>query len=219
MKRLINIQNEDKVVYPVHLCDQSFKDCLELLLIFNHYVYIKGFNRLLKDHGGDGLLINGGQKVKLEKGFIEFKNYNRQIPIPFKIYADFKCLLKNVDSGIDNDCFSYTSKYQDHVPCSFAYKLVYINDKFSIDIVLYRGKDAVFKFIQHIFKEYDYCRGVRRKHFNNNLVMTAEQNEEFERTNICWICGKLIDIDENKVRDHDHTKKDNNYRGAAHTST
>ena len=46
--------------------------------------------------------------------------------------------------------------------------------------------------------------------------MTAEQNEEFERTNICWICGKLIDIDENKVRDHDHTKKGNNYRGAAH---
>ena len=46
--------------------------------------------------------------------------------------------------------------------------------------------------------------------------MTAEQNEEFERTNICWICGKLIDIGENKVKDHDHTKKGNNYRGAAH---
>ena len=46
-------------------------------------------------------------------------------------------------------------------------------------------KPAVFKFIQCISKEYDYCRGVRRKHFNNNLVMTAEQNEEFERTNIC----------------------------------
>ena len=31
----------------------------------------------------DCLLINGGQKVKLKKGFIEFKNYNRQIPAPF----------------------------------------------------------------------------------------------------------------------------------------
>ena len=70
------------------------------------------------------MLINGGQNVKLEKGFIKFKNFNRQIPVPFKIYADFECLLKGYDVGIDDDCFSYTRKYQGHIPCSFAYKLV-----------------------------------------------------------------------------------------------
>ena len=58
------------------------------------------------------MLINGGQNVKLEKGFIEFKNFNRQIPVPFKIYAEFACLLKSCNAGVDNDCFSYTSKYQ-----------------------------------------------------------------------------------------------------------
>ena len=79
-----------------------------------------------------------------------------------------------------------------------------INDKYSKDIVLYRGKNAVFKFIQCIFKEYNYCKGIMKKHFNNNLVISAEQNEEFERSNICWICGKLIEIGDNKVRDHDH---------------
>ena len=42
-----------------------------------------------------------------------------------------------------------------------------------------------------------------KKHFNKNLVMTDEENEEFERSNICCICGKLIDFDE-KVRDHCH---------------
>ena len=130
------------------------------------------------------MFIKGRQNVKLEKGFIEFKNYSRQILVPFKIYADFECLLKNVHCGV-HDCFSYTSKYQDHIPCSFAYKLVCVNDKFSKDLVLYRGKNAVFKFIQCIFKEYDYCRKVMKKHFNKNLVMTAEQNEEFERSNIC----------------------------------
>ena len=56
------------------------------------------------------------------------------------------------------------------------------------------------------------------KHFNKNLVMTADQNEEFERSNICWICSKLIENDDNKVRDHDHTKSGNNYRGPAHWS-
>ena len=74
------------------------------------------------------------------------------IPAPFKIYADFECLLKEVDIGVNNDYCSYTAKYQDHIPCSFAYKLVCVNDRYSKDIVLYRGKNAVFKFIQSIFK-------------------------------------------------------------------
>ena len=45
--------------------------------------------------------------------------------------------------------------------------------------------------------------------------MTAEQNEEFERSNICSICGKLIDFNE-KVRDPCHIT--GKYRGAAHWS-
>ena len=174
---------------------------------------------MLEKHSKDCLLINGGQNVKLEKGFIEFKNFNRQIAVPFKIYADLECLLKPCDEnlvGVDNDCFFYTKKYEDHIPCIFAYKLVYIDNKFSEDVVLYRGKNAVFKFIQCIFGEYDYCRSVIKKLFNKNLVMTAEENEEFERSNICWICGKLIDIDDNKVRDHCHIT--GKYRGAAHWS-
>ena len=89
------------------------------------------------------MLINGGQDVKLEKGVIEFKNFNRQTPVPFKIYVEFECLLKGCDVGFDNDCFSYTKKYQDYVPCSFAYKLVCVDNKFSKDIVVYRGKNPI----------------------------------------------------------------------------
>ena len=170
---------------------------------------------VLNEHKKDCLLINGAQNVKLEKGFTEFKNFNKQIPVPFKIYADFDCLLKGVDCGVDNECFSYTKKYQDHIPCSFAYKVVYVDNKFSKDIVLYRGKNAILQFIMSILKEYDYCKSVVKKHFNKNLVMTAEQIEEFERTNICWICGKLIDFDE-KVRDHCHIT--GKYRVCAHWS-
>ena len=33
-------------------------------------------------------------------------------------------------------------KYQDHVPCSFAYKVVCVDDKFSKPIVLYRGENV-----------------------------------------------------------------------------
>ena len=44
------------------------------------------------------LSINGKQSVKLEKGIIEFENYFKQIPVPFKIYADFECNLRGVES-------------------------------------------------------------------------------------------------------------------------
>ena len=40
---------ENKVIFPVYLSDQSFDNTLDLLLISNHYVYIKDFNRLMFD--------------------------------------------------------------------------------------------------------------------------------------------------------------------------
>ena len=43
------------------------------------------------------LSINGKQSVKLEKGIIKFENYFKQLPVPFKIYADFACNLRDVE--------------------------------------------------------------------------------------------------------------------------
>ena len=123
-------------------------------------------------------------------------------------------LIKNCDFGVDNDVYSYTRKYQDHIPCSFAYKLACVDNKFSKDVVLYRENNAVLNFLKCIFKEYEYCGRIVKKHFNKPLIMSALENEEFETTNICWICGKLIENDNDKVRDHCHiTIK---YRNAVH---
>ena len=156
------------------------------------------------------------ENVKLEKKFISFKNYSRQIPAPFKIYADFEYILKNVDSDIINNDISCTKKYQDHIPCSFACKVVCVDNKYSKKIILYRGKDAINKFIKSILNEYNYCRRIMRMYFYKNLVMNAEENERFELTNICWICDKLIENTDNKVRDHCHIT--GKYRDAAHYS-
>ena len=60
--------------------------------------------------------------------------------IPFKIYTDFECIFKKVEcDSIKNDS-SYTEKYQSHILCSFSYKVVCIDNKFSKKVVLYRGK-------------------------------------------------------------------------------
>ena len=77
--------------------------------------------KTLIQHKEDCLIINGKQSVKLESEFISFKNYSKQMPVPFKIYNDFECILKNVDCDIE--CCSnssYTRKYQEHVPCSYV---------------------------------------------------------------------------------------------------
>ena len=102
---------------------------------------------------------------------IELKNYFKQIPVPFKIYADFECNLKSVESYEG----SYSKKYQDHVPCSFAYKLFCVNDEFTKPIVVFRGENAAFKFIEAFLREFEYCKKVMKKHFNKNLVMSEEE--------------------------------------------
>ena len=126
---------ENGLVFPIYVSDQKFEDSMDLLLLIDddksHYVYIKDFDRFMfhktKDknkkwfcrsclqcfcrenvlikHKEDCLSINGKQLVKLEKGIIE--NYSKQIPVPFKIYTDFDCNLRGVESYEG----SYTKKY------------------------------------------------------------------------------------------------------------
>ena len=46
--------------------------------------------------------------------------------------------------------------------------------------------------------------------------MSAEDEERFQLSNNCWIFDELIDVGDNKVRDHCHIT--GKYRGSAHCS-
>ena len=46
--------------------------------------------------------------------------------------------------------------------------------------------------------------------------MSAEEEEKFQLSNKCWICDKLFDVGDGKVRGHCHIT--GKYRGAAHFS-
>ena len=102
------------------------------------------------------------------------------------------------------------------VPCSFAYKVVCVDNKFSKKIVLYRGKDAVYEFIKSILNEYNYCKKVTKNCFCRNLIMSAEEKERFEQKNICWLLVKVFEISDEKVRYHCHISR--KYRGVPHWS-
>ena len=212
-----------------------------LLLIDNeksHYVYIKDFNRfmfhrtksqnqkwfcksclqcfssenILIKHKEIYLSINSKQSVKLEEEIIKIEYYFKQIPVPFKIYADFECNFKKIQCNEG----SYTKKYQDHIPCSFTYKIVCNDDRFSKSSIIYRGENAAYEFIKAILEKHKYCKKIMNKHFNKNLITTEEEENLFQQSNKCWICKKLIDNDKDKVRDHCHIS--GKFRGAAHKS-
>ena len=159
---------------------------------------------------------SGKQNVKLKNGSISFKNYFKQLPVPFKIYADFECILKKVECDSIKNNSSYTEKYQSNIPCSFAYKVDCIDNKFSKKVLLYREKNAAYKFIEATLSEYSYCTGVIKKHFNKNLIMSTEEEEKFQLANSFWICDKLLDVGDDKVRDHYHIT--GKYRGTSHWS-
>ena len=179
-------------------------------MVFRSCLQCFSSESVLIKHKENCLSINGKQSVKLEKGITEFENYFKQIPAPFKIYADFECNLRGVK------CYegSYTKKYEDHIPCSFAYNVVRVDDRFTKPIVVYRGEIGAYEFIKAILKEYNYCRKIMSKHFNKNLIMSEEEEHLFQQSNSCWICKKLVDNDEEKVRDHCHVT--GKFRGAAH---
>ena len=71
-----------------------------------------------------------------------------------------------------SSCFK---KCQDHIPCSFAYKPVCVDDIFSKSIVVYRGENNAYKFFEAILEEFEYSKKLMKKHFNKNLIMTEEE--------------------------------------------
>ena len=62
-----------------------------------------------------------------------------------------------------------SKKYQVHIPCSFAYKLVCVDYKFSKAFVLYRDENAADEFIEAILKEHEYCKKVMKKHLKKKI--------------------------------------------------
>ena len=98
---------------------------------------------ILFNHRKQCLLINGCLAVKYESGTIKFTNYNKLIPILFKIYAYKECFSKRTNSQ-EGD---HTIKYQEHYTNPIGAKLVCIDDKCTLPTVIFKGEKCINKFI------------------------------------------------------------------------
>ena len=134
---------ENKLVFTIYISNKKFKDSMDLLLLIkdnkSHYVFIKDFNRFmfkktknknkkyfckscLQCFSSEKVLIKlkkdclSIKSVKAEEEIIKFENYFKQLQVPFKIYADFECNLRNVED--------YEGSYTKNIMITFLVALL-----------------------------------------------------------------------------------------------
>ena len=211
----------------------------------SHYTLIKNFNRLLrsqKTKSKDGEIFickkcfthytkqellekhirycssNETVAVKMPEPntMLYFKNYHKQLPIPFVVYADFECFTKPMNSCSPNPKDSYNYNYQKHEPSGFCIFIKGVVDK-KIKPIVY-SKTEEDEDIAKIFVEKltEATRGIYNDFYRRPkpLILSKDEQKSFDKAEFCHICNK--ELLEDKVRDHCHFT--GQYRGAAHNS-
>ena len=147
--------------------------------------------------------------------YLKFKNFLHSERAPFAVYADFESIVKPIDSCEPDPNKSYTKKYQKHEPVSFVYYIksfnegVYPSTKRTYIKENPEDPDPVDVFINWLEEDVKIISELG----NKKMVITKEEEEQFKQASNCWICGKLLNL-EDRVRDHCHFT--GRFRGAAH---
>ena len=175
---------------------------------------LHGFIRqdLLKDHKPH-CCQHGPQRIELpneDNASLHFKDYHKQLKVPFVIYADFESLTTKIHFTSPDPHTSYTQKYQHHQPCGFSYVVVSEGEQYFKPPVVYRGADAVDKFLECLEEEQKYIN--EKLDFVEPMRIENEEEQMFQDAVDCHICGYELGAD--RVRDHCHLT--GKFRGAAH---
>ena len=114
------------------------------------------------------LEIKGKQALKMPEigSKIDFKNFKKQLQVPFVIYADFEAITEPIHGCQPSNQKSFTEAYQkytDSVVCCY-------DDKYTKPIQYYRGEKAVYKFMESMLNEVKYCKKILKTKFNKPLI-------------------------------------------------
>ena len=193
--RLIRKQKTKSLNGKIFICKRCFSHYTKEELLEKHIKYCSNNQTALI-------------KMPEPKTMLYFKNYHKQLPIPFVVYADFECFTKPMNSCSPNPKESYNYNYQKHEPSGFCFYVKGIVDK-KIKPIIYTKKsedeDVAKIFVEKLT---EVTKSLRTK----PLRLTSSEQKSFEEANTCHICN--CDLGEDKVRDHCHFT--GQYRGAAH---
>ena len=114
-----------------------------------------------------------------------------------------------------NNDKSYSEAYQTHKDCGYGYKVVCrYDDKCTKPTQVFRGENAVYKFMEKMLYEVNYCKKIMRNKFNKPLKTTDDDELRFKLMDKCHICGRKYTDKNVRVRDHCHIT--GKFRGSAH---
>ena len=152
------------------------------------------------------------QSIELpeEGDVVKFKAFEKQLRVPFAIYADFECYTTKLDTCMPNPNASNSTRYQQHDVSGFAYMVVCADADYSGKPVVYRGPDAVKTFFDKILCENDRIQALLSR--QKPMIISPQQQREFQTVQYCFICGDLLGAD----RVHNHDCLTGKYRGVAH---
>ena len=179
--------------------------------------------RILVKHTNNCLTINLKQAINMPKkgeNILKFDNFHKQLPIPFVICADFEAITKKVRVV---DKAKRWRRRRDRTP-----KLIRLMRTVAMDIRWYvatkinivnqfkrnRVKMLCYKFMERMFEEVEYCKGVVKKKFNKPLKMTENDETCFKLMDKCHICDQKYTDKDVRVRDHCHIT--GKFRGSTH---
>ena len=200
--RLIRSQLTTRTDEPIKICKRCFSYYTKQDLLDKHIKYCSSNKTAIV-------------KMPEPNTFLHFKNYDRQLPVPFVVYADFECFTKPMNSCSPNPKDSYNYNYQKHEPSGFCFYAKGIVPRIHIKPIIYT-KTSVDEDVAKVFVEKltELTKGIYNDFYcrPKPLRLTRAEQKSFEEATICHICSKQLGKD--KVRDHCHfTEK---YRGAAH---
>ena len=169
-------------------------------------------------------LDNETVKVEMphKKPIVEFCNGQYQFNVPFIMYANFESLLESIGRS-PGPCGAIQEPSKDpsgplttvtnnHVPSGWCVYSEFAYGVVQNPLTLYRGKDCVKKFCNHIIGEARRLYHTFPEHPMNPL--TSNQNERYKKSKRCHICFRPFTTKDPKAHCH-YTR---NYRGAAYRS-
>ena len=156
------------------------------------------------------------KKIKVGENYenpvIKFKNHSRKFEAPVVIYGDFETHNEKYEGPLPDGSKSTTTKLAELTPCSYGFNVVSKYPQLNLGYFSFRGENAHQRFLTDILKVRDQITKVL-KH-EEKMIITPDQQLEFDNCNICHICNEVIHESKDKHRDHDHIN--GLYRGCAH---
>lgn len=195
----------------IHICDgclnffrterqlsaHSKNDC--------NFIYSKlPTTKLVKDPTGN----------EIPENILKFKNYHKQLKVPFVVYADFETLLKPIQHAEPDPNNKFTVKTCLHEPYSFAYYIKCSFDDSLSRLKLFRCENAAQSFIISLENDVREIYSLYLKHTIPMIPLNTDDTLAFNQSANCFICNNPFLPLQIKVKDHCHLT--GKYRGAAH---